>query len=108
MGVNGLCLRAVISLRDISTSVNLDLFLVKILSLLSSTAIISAIVSEIVKENLLLLLLEVIASVFSGAISESIVLFIVNEDIGTPALALFSGGYTFAWLYPEYSCALPP
>ena len=108
MGVNDLCLRAVISLRDVSTGVNLDLFLVKILSLLSSTSIISTIVSKSVKENLLLLLLEVIAGVVSGAISISILLFIVNRDIDTPELALFSGGYTLGWLYPEYSCPSPP
>ena len=77
-GVYGLCLGAVISLRDISTCVNLDLFLVKVLSLLTSTAIVATIVPKRCKGNLLLLLLEVIASVISSAISISIVLFIVN------------------------------
>jgi hypothetical protein len=91
LGIDGLCLGAVISLRDISTCVNLDLFLVKVLSLLTSTAIVSAIVPKSLKGNLLLLLLEVIASVISSAISISIVLFIVNLDIGTPVLVLFSG-----------------
>lgn len=78
LGVDGICLGAVISLRDISTCVNLDLFLVKVLSLLTSTAIVATIVPKSCKEYLLLLLLEVIASVVSCAISISIVLFIVN------------------------------
>jgi hypothetical protein len=108
LGINGLCLGAVISLRDISPCVNLDLFLEKVLSLLTSTAIVSTIVPKSCKENLLLLLLEVIARVISCAISISIVLFIVNEDIATPVLVLFSGGYILGWLYPEYSWAFPP
>ena len=101
VGVKGICLRAVIRLGDVGTCVDLDFFLVKVLSLMSSSAIIATIVSKSIKEILLLLLLEVIASVFCSAISIIIVLFIVNKDKATPVLELFSGGYILCWLYPE-------
>jgi hypothetical protein len=94
----GICLRAVIRLGDVGTCVDLYLLLVKVLSLMSSSA---TIVSKSIKEILLLLLLEVIASVFCSAISIIIVLFIVNKDKATPVLELFSGGYILCWLYPE-------